>query len=345
MEAVEQATEKSAVEQVRKTSHERVEKRPLRIVIAGGSGHVGSMLARYFHSRGHSVVVLARTTSVRPWRVVAWDGEHLREWMKELEDADALVNLAGRSVNCRYHAGNRREILQSRIKTTRLLGIAIAKVKKPPRVWLNASTATIYRHALDRAMDEGSGEIGGQEADVPVTWKFSMDVAMRWEEAFFAVDTPKTRKVALRSAMTMSPDRGGIFDKLVSLVRFGLGGPTGPGNQYVSWIHEEDFARAIEFLIAHEEIEGAVNLASPEPLPNHELMRALRAAWGARIGLPAKEWMLKAGAVFLRTETELVLKSRRVVPGRLLAAGFKFEFPYWRVAAEDLVRRWRRRRA
>ena len=328
-------------ERIEKKVTKPIEKRPLRIVIAGGSGHVGDMLARHFHSRGHSVLVLARTTSLRPWRMVAWDGEHLREWVRELEGVDAVINLAGRSVNCRYHAGNRREILESRIKSTRLLGIAIAKLKEPPRVWLNASTATIYRHALDRAMDERTGEIGGQETDAPETWKFSVEVATRWEESFFAVSTPKTRKVALRSAMTMSPDRGGIFDALLRLVRFGLGGPAGSGMQFVSWIHEEDFASAIEFLIEHEEIEGAVNLAAPEPLPNREFMQALRRAWGARIGLPASPWMLEAGAILLRTETELILKSRRVVPGRLLAAGFRFRFPYWRVAAEDLVRRRR----
>ncbi|HYL62651.1 MAG TPA: TIGR01777 family oxidoreductase [Candidatus Methylomirabilis sp.] len=317
----------------------------MRIVIAGANGHVGNVLARYFHSRGDSVVVLARTTYLKPWRVVAWDGEHLREWMKELEGADAVINLVGRSVDCRYSAAHRREILESRVRSTRLLGVAIAKLKNPPRVWLNASTATIYRHALDRAMDERTGEIGGNEADAPATWRFSIEVATKWEESFFAAYTPKTRKVALRSAMIMSPDRGGIFDTLLRLVRFGLGGPAGSGAQYVSWIHEEDFARAIAFLIAQEEIEGAVNVAAPEPLPNREFMLALRRAWGARMGLAAKGWILRVGAVLLRTETELILKSRRVVPGRLLEAGFRFQFPYWRVAAKDLVRRWRLRLA
>lgn len=315
--------------------------RTLRIVIAGGNGHVGGGLARYFHAKGHEVVVLARTTSLKPWRMVAWDGEHLREWVREIEGADVVINLVGRSVNCRYSAAHRREILESRVKSTRLLGIAIAKVKRPPRLWLNASTATIYRHAPDRAMDEQSGEIGGHEADAPESWKFSIEVATRWEESLFASYTPKTRKVALRSAMIMSTERGGIFDMLLRLVRYGLGGAAGSGEQYMSWIHEQDFARAIEFLIAHEEIDGAVNVAAPEPLPNREFMRALRAAWGARFGLSARAWMLAAGAVLLRTETELILKSRRVVPGRLLAAGFRFAFPYWRVAAEELVRRRR----
>ncbi|HKW56541.1 MAG TPA: TIGR01777 family oxidoreductase [Candidatus Acidoferrum sp.] len=330
-------------EQIREIATQQIELRPLRVVIAGGNGHVGNVLAPYFHSRGHSVVVLARTTHLKPWPMVAWDGEHLREWMKELEGADAVINLVGRSVNCRYSAAHRREILESRVKSTRLLGVAIAKLKNPPLVWLNASTATIYRHALDRAMDERTGEIGGHEAGAPATWKFSIEVATKWEESFFAACLPKTRRVALRSAMIMSPEHGGIFDTLLRLVRLGLGGPAGSGTQYVSWIHEQDFARAIEFLVAHQEIEGAVNVAAPEPLPNSEFMLALRKAWGARIGLPAREWMLRIGAVLLRTETELILKSRRVVPGRLLDAGFRFQFPCWPVAAEGLVRRWRLR--
>ncbi len=315
--------------------------RPLHIVIAGGSGQVGNILSRYFHARGHSIVVLSRTTVPSPWRAVAWDGENLRDWANELDGADAVINLAGRSVNCRYNAANQREILESRVKTTRLLGLAIAKLKQPPRVWLNAGTATIYRHAFDRPMDEQTGDVGGQEANAPATWKFSIDVATRWEESFFAVSTPRTRKVVLRSAMTMSPDRGGVFGTLLRLVRFGLGGAAGSGEQFVSWIHGEDFARAIGFLLAHDELDGAVNLAAPQPLPNREFMRALRKAWGARIGLLVKEWMLEAGAIFLRTETELILKSRRVVPGRLLSSGFQFHFPSWPAASADLVRRWK----
>jgi uncharacterized protein (TIGR01777 family) len=210
---------------------------------------------------------------------------------------------------------------------------------------MNASTATIYRHSLDRPMDEETGEIGGTEPGVPSTWRFSIDVATSWEEAFFAAVTPRTRKLALRSAVTMSPDRGGIFDTLLGLVRFGMGGAAGSGRQFVSWIHEADFCNAVEFLIEHEEMSGIVNLAAPNPLSNGEFMQALRKAWGAWIGLPASHWMLEIGAVFLRTETELILKSRRVVPGRLLHSGFQFRFPEWSAAAKDLVERWRRQRS
>src|ERR1700682_1338485 len=292
--------------------------RLLRIVLAGGSGQVGNILARHFHQQGHDVTVLGRGGAVAPWRIVSWDGRNLDDWVGELEGADVVINLAGRSVNCRYNTRNRREILDSRVETTRLLGEAIGGLAHPPRLWMNASTATIYRHALDRDMDEFTGELGGKEPDVPSEWHFSIDVAIRWERALFAANTPATRKIALRSAMVMSPSRGGIFDMLLRLVRFGLGGTIGPGTQFVSWVHETDFVRAIEYLIAHEEIEGTVNIAAPGPLPNAEFMKALRKAWGTSFGLPARQWMLALGAILVRTETELILKSRRVVPGRLL---------------------------
>lgn len=315
--------------------------RPLRVVIPGGSGQVGNVLARHFHARGDSVVVLSRTTFPAPWRIVAWDGVNLRSWVRELEKADVLINLSGRSVNCRYNMANRREIMESRTQSARVLGEALNRLADPPRLWMNASTATIYRHALDRPMDEISGELDGNEPSGPSSWRFSIDVAKRWEETFFAANAPKTRKIALRSAMTMGPDHGGIFDVLLRLVRFGLGGAAGSGMQFVSWIHEADYLRAIDYLIAKEEVTGCVNTAAPGPLPNREFMAILRKAWGTTVGLPASEWMLELGAIFLRTETELILKSRRVVPGRLLGAGFQFRFSDWPSAAQDLVRQWR----
>ncbi len=314
---------------------------PLRIVIPGGSGQIGTLLARHFHARGHWVVVLARNPVVAPWRTVYWNGRDLGGWTRQLEEADVVINLAGRSVNCRYNASNRREIMESRVESTRALGRAIAEAAHPPALWMNASTATIYRHALDRAMDEATGEIGGNEPDAPSAWRFSIDVAASWERAFVETPTPRTRKIALRSAVVMSPDRGGIFDTLLGLVRAGLGGSSGSGEQFVSWIHDADFVRALEFLVEHEEFDGAVNISSPYPLANRDFMRALREAWGISIGLPAAAWMLEIGAVFMRTETELVLKSRRVVPGRLLQTGFMFQYPQWPAAARDLVQRWR----
>ena len=313
----------------------------MKIVIPGGSGQVGNVLARHFHGAGHDVTVLSRNPRPAPWRTVFWNGECLGDWAYTLENADACINLAGRSVNCRYNAANRRAILDSRVRSTNILGKAIARLDHPPAVWLNAATATIYRHALDRPMDEATGELGGNEPGAPSTWNFSIQVAKAWEAAFFATPTPRTRKVALRSAMTMSPDRGGVFDVLLSLVRHGLGGTIGSGTQFVSWIHEADFCRAIEFLIAHPELDGTVNLASPNPVPNRDFMRILREAWGTRIGLPTTSWMIEIGTFLMRTESELVLKSRRVVPGKLLAAGFQFQFPEWQAAAKNLVEQWR----
>jgi len=315
--------------------------RKLRIVIPGGSGQVGNVLARHFHGQGHSIIVLSRHPEPSPWQVLPWNGRELGTWATAIDGADIVINLAGRSVNCRYTPANRREIMDSRILSTRVVGQAIKNAVNPPSLWMNASTATIYRHALDRAMDEATGALGGHEPDAPSTWRFSIDVATSWEEEFFAAPTPGTRKIPLRSAMTMSPDSDGIFGTLLRLVRAGLGGKAASGKQFISWIHETDFLRAIDFLIDHQSLDGCINVCSPCPLQNQEFMRVLRQAWGTRIGLPTTHWMLEVGAVFLRTETELILKSRRVVPQRLLDAGFKFNFADWQNAAVDLVDRWR----
>ncbi len=318
----------------------------MKIVLPGGSGQVGTILARSLHADGHDVVVLSRHPGPAAWRSLKWNVETLESWAGEVDGADVVVNLAGRSVNCRYTTENRRAILESRIRTTRLVGAAIAQAARPPRVWLQASTATIYAHRFDAPNDEATGIIGGTEIGVPDTWRFSIDVATSWERAAREAHTaaPATRLVLLRSAMTMSPDRGGIFDTMLALVKRGLGGNAGNGKQYVSWIHEFDFVRAVRWLVEHEEIAGAVNLASPQPLPYAEFMAALRAAAGVHLALPATRWMLELGALFMRTETELVLKSRRVVPGVLLQHGFTFEHPTWPEAAHELCRRHRARR-
>ena len=312
----------------------------MKIVLPGGSGQVGTLLARAFQKDGHEVVVLSRRVYSAPWRVVAWDAESVGYWADEIAGADVVINLAGRSVNCRYTPENRRLILESRVNSTRAVGAAIARAKKPPRVWLQSSTATIYADRYDAPNDEFTGILGGAEPDVPDTWRFSIEVAQAWEQALNEAETPDTRKVALRSAMVMSPDRGGVFDVLLGLVRLGLGGTEGSGRQYLSWIHGEDFVRSLYWLMAHE-MAGAVNIASPDPLPNREFMQALREAWGTKLGLPATEWMLEIGTRLMQSESELVLKSRRVVPARLRQNGFEFQFPDWPDAAQDLCRKWR----
>ena len=310
----------------------------MKVVIPGGSGQVGTVLARALHGDGHDVVVLSRRPGIRPWRVVAWDGATLGNWQSEVDGCDVVINLTGRSVDCRYTRANCKEILESRVLSTRVVGQAIARASRPPRVWLQASTATIYAHRYDRPNDE-SGMLGGNELTAPSSWRFSIDVARAWERAFEEAATEGTRKIALRSAMTLSPDRGGVFDALLGLVRHGLGGTAGDGRQFMSWIHYEDFVAAVRWLIDHD-TEGIVNVAAPNPVSNAEFMRILREARGASFGLPASKWMLEIGAVFLRTETELILKSRRVVPTRLLEHGFTFKFPAWGDAARDLCHQW-----
>jgi uncharacterized protein (TIGR01777 family) len=312
----------------------------MKIVIPGGSGQVGAVLARAFVDDGHDVVVLSRSSQNENWKTVAWDAEAIGPWADEIEGADVVINLAGRSVNCRYNADNRRQMMDSRVNSTRVVGEAIAQSSNPPRVWLQASTATIYAHRFDAPNDDVTGIIGGNEPDAPDTWNFSIDIATSWERVTNEADTPRTRKVLMRSALILSPDRGGIFDTLLSLVRFGLGGTAASGKQYISWIHELDFIRSIYWLIEHDELSGPINIASPNPLPNKEFMRILRDVYGIPIGLPAFEWQLAIGAFLMRSETELILKSRRVVPKLLTDSGFDFELPEWKEAAEDLVHRW-----
>jgi len=314
----------------------------MKIIIPGGSGQVGTILSRAFQQRGDEVVVLSRSEhSKQPWRLVKWDGETIGDWSKQFEGADVIINLAGQSVNCRYTEQNRRIITDSRINSTRIIGEAIACAKRAPRLWLQASTATIYAHRFDAPNDEATGIIGGSEPNVPDTWRFSIDVATSWERVADEWPTPRTRKILMRSAIIMSPNHDGPFDMLLRLVRFGLGGAFGNGKQYVSWIHDQDFVQAVFWLIRHNEMEGTINLAAPESVTNREFMQVLRQTWGIPVGLPSTKWMLELGAFLLRSETELMLKSRRVIPARLLQSGFEFQFTDWAAAAADLCARWR----
>jgi uncharacterized protein (TIGR01777 family) len=316
----------------------------MKFVLAGGSGQVGQGLVAPLRDAGHELVVLSRNAAPGPVRSVAWNARSVGEWAQEVDGADVVVNLAGRSVNCRYSDANRREIMESRVDATVALGEAITAARRPPRVWLQMSTATIYAHRFDAANDEHTGILGGSEPEAPDTWRFSTDVAHAWEAAAEAFELPHTRLVLMRSAMVMRPSRDGIFDVLLGLVRRGLGGPVAGGRQYVSWVHHDDFAQALLWLAEHEELSGAVNICAPGPLPQREFMAALRGAWGARVGLPATRWMAAIGAFAMRTETELIFKSRRVVPARLLESGFLFDHPDWPAAAEDLCTAWRRDR-
>ncbi|MGD9648790.1 MAG: TIGR01777 family oxidoreductase [Pirellulales bacterium] len=315
-----------------------------KLILPGGNGFLGRLLAPWFAERGWEVVVLSRRGErvAGAARTVLWDGANLDDWRQEVDGAAAVVNLAGRSVNCRYHERNRREIMASRVRSTQLLGEAIAACQHPPRVWLNSSTATIYKHSYEWAMTESRGEIAGTPAAKD---EFSVRVAQAWEEALSAADTPHTRKVAMRLGMVFGLEQGTVFQVLRRLTRARLGGPMAGGRQYVSWIHEVDFCRAVEWLVAHDELVGPVNVVAPVPRTNRELMAQFRRICRVRVGLPATSWMLEVGSALLRTETELVIKSRRGVPKRLLDAGFEFRYPELGPALDELAARLSSRRA
>jgi len=280
-----------------------------KIVIAGGTGFVGQYLNKKFTAEGYEVILISRNKNH-----VGWDNISLMT--EALENADMLINLAGKSVDCRYNQKNKKEIFDSRIDTTRRLGEAINSCKNPPPLWINSSTATIYRHAEDRPMTESTGEIGTG---------FSVNVATNWEKTFFSFTLPQTRQVALRMAIVLG-NTGGVIKPLQNLVRFGLGGKQGSGKQMFSWIHMEDLYRVITFVQQHNELSGVLNTAAPNPVTNKIFMQQLRTGMGAWFGFPAPVWLLKIGAVLIKTETELILKSRWVIPERLLAAGFQFQY-------------------
>ncbi|MFC0214800.1 TIGR01777 family oxidoreductase [Paenibacillus chartarius] len=292
-----------------------------KIVLAGGTGFIGQYLQDRFRELGYEVVVISR----RPGHVSWQDADAI---LAALEGAELLVNLAGKSVNCRYNASNREQILTSRTKTTEILGRALLLCTNPPPLWLNSSTATIYRHAEDRPMTEATGEIGSG---------FSVDVAASWERAFFAFELPRTRQVALRIAIVLG-ESGGVMIPYMNLVKFGLGGVQGSGRQKFSWIHVEDVFGIIRFLQEHEHIRGVINCSAPNPVSNRELMQLLRESMGRSFGLPAARWMLELGAFFLRTETELILKSRWVVPERLLQEGYRFRYERLEQALKAIVK-------
>lgn len=307
-----------------------------RIILAGGSGFLGRTLIAWLGARGCESVVLTRSPgscfTSPATRAVAWDARTPGLWMKELDGAEALINLAGRSVNCRYTPRNRAAIVESRTLSTRILGEAVGACGNPPRVWLNLSTATIYRHTSGEAHDE-RGEIA---ATPEAKDAFSIEVARAWEEAFDRAHAPRTRKVILRTSMVFGREPWGVYEVLRRLVRFGLGGNMAHGGQFVSWIHATDFCRAVAWLIDRDSASGTYNIASPHPVTNFEMMRTLRRVLHRPIGLPAARWMLEVAAFLMRTETELIIKSRRVVPARMLEEGFTFRFPSLDAAVADL---------
>jgi uncharacterized protein (TIGR01777 family) len=312
-----------------------------KIIIAGGSGFIGEEMIRYF-GKDNKIVILTRllpntsnnrnqyssltSTELSNTTFIQWDGKTIGGWYKELEAADIIVNMAGKSVNCRYTAKNKREIIDSRINATKVIGEAINKLVQPPKLWINASSATIYRHAADKPQDELTGEIKDD---------FSVRVCKQWEETLYEQRTPFTRKIALRMAITLGS--GGVMIPYFNLLKFGLGGKQGNGKQMYSWVHIEDTCRMIEYFYEHDELEGTFNCSSPNPVSNEEFMKTLRKATDTTIGLPAFEWMLKLGAIIIGTETELILKSRWVIPTKALQAGFVLKYPHLTDALEQVI--------
>lgn len=299
-----------------------------RLVLAGGSGFLGRAVARHFSELSWDVVTVSRSPSAvpMPGRWVRWDGLRQGKWSREIDGAAAVLNLAGRTVNCRYTAQNMLDIYISRLDTTRALGAAIREAATPPPIWMNSSTGTIYRDA-QTPQTEDAGKIGTG---------FSVDVGQRWEAALMEEELPHTRRVALRTAMVYGPGADGVMATTDPLMRLGLGGPMAGGGQYVSWIHERDFCRAVEFLIEGD-LSGPVNVSAPQPLPNRDFLRAYRHAWGMPLGIPSTAGLISLGAKVMNSEAELLLKSRYAVPERLLKAGFKFDYPGWPEAIAALV--------
>jgi len=300
-----------------------------KIIIPGGSGFIGKYVASFFHKKNHTVIILTRGKAriENGITYLNWNGKSFGKWTKELEDAEMVLNLAGKSVDCRYNEKNKKEILNSRIDSTKIIGEAIDNCIVPPKLWINMSTATIYEHTLEgKANDEKNGIIGND---------FSMNVAKSWEKTFNDFTLFATRKIAMRTSIVLGKE-GGALAHLVPLVKFGLGGKNGSGKQFVSWIHVEDLARIIEWFIGNKKSSGAYNCTSPTPIPNEFFMKKIRTAFGIPFGLPAAKWMIEIGTFLLRSESELVLKSRKVIPGRLLKEGFVFKFEQLEKVLKDI---------
>lgn len=288
-----------------------------KLIIAAGTGFLGNVLIQHFNNKFEEIVILTRGKSEIKNKIkyVNWNAKSFSGWENELENADVVINLAGKSVDCRYTEKNKAEILSSRIDSTKILNEAILKCKNPPKHFINSSTATIYRHSEDKEMDEYTGEIGND---------FSMNVAKSWEKTFYEVETPNTLKTAIRTSIVLGKN-GGAFVPLKKLTQLGLGGKSGNGRQFISWIHEKDFERAVEFII-EKKLSGSTNVVSPKPIHNEAFMKKLQKAIGIPFGLPISKTLLEFGARIINTEAELVLKSRNVIPKRLTENGFEFEY-------------------
>ena len=301
-----------------------------KIIIAGGNGFIGKFLTEFFKTKAEEVIILSRSIpkKIGNVRYLQWDGKTLGEWKNSLEGAELLINLTGKSVNCRYTEKNKNEIINSRVNSTQVLGEAVKQLKNPPAVWFNAASATIYRHAEDRPNDEYNGEF---END------FSVQVCKKWEQSFNELKLSSTRKIILRMAIVMGANDG-VFPRFKNIVQYGLGGKQGNGNQYFSWLHEDDLAAILEHLYKHAELEGVFNIASPNAIQNKAMMKSYKELMNPILSLPLPSWMLKLGGLLMGTEPELLLKSRWVLPKRLEESGFTFKYPDFKIALKSLLK-------
>lgn len=299
-----------------------------KVIVAAANGFLGRNLVEYLKGRYEVVALVRKEYSFEGVKSVVWDGETLGEWVNELEGAFAVVNLAGRSVDCRYNDKNKAEIYRSRLNSTAVLGQAIDLCDQKPKVWLNAASATIYRHSLDTPMTEEQGEYGTG---------FSVDVCQKWEETFFEYTYKHVRQVALRTAIVIGKN-GGSLAPMKRLAQVGLGGKQGRGDQMFSWLHIEDFCAAVEHIMENEELKGPVNMSAPNPVQNHQFMRSIRNFLNQKMGIPLNKTLLELGARIIKTETELILKSRYVIPRKLLNNGYSFRYPTVEEALNDLFK-------
>lgn len=301
-----------------------------KIILAGGTGQIGTALCEFYAERAEKIIVLSRSKAKQQGNIqyVKWDAATQGSWVKEIDAADMLINLCGKNVNCRYTEKNKKEIFDSRTNSTKALAKAIAACRMPPKLWIQSASATIYRHAEDRPMTEKDGIIGSG---------FSVEVCKKWEKVFWEETLPFTmRKAILRTSLVLGKKEG-VFPRLRNLTKAGLGGKQGTGKQWVSWIHEADVVNMIEWIATHEQIEGVINCTAPVPLKNEEWMKLIRKGLNIPIGLPSPAWMLELGAIIIRTETELILKSRWVLPRKIQKTGFQFQYPEAAVAINDLI--------
>jgi uncharacterized protein (TIGR01777 family) len=299
-----------------------------RIILAGGSGFLGNALGEYFGTRDYEIIVLTRSQSKTTGQAqhITWDGQTLGEWASWFDEAEAVINLTGKSVNCRYTSSNRQEIIASRINSVNVITQAIQQCRTPPNVWVQAGSLAIYGDTGDRICDEAAPHGQG----------FPVETCELWEQAFNASELPNIRKVLLRTGFALGRN-GGALKPLTDLTKLFLGGTAGTGRQYISWLHMEDLNRMFEWSVERPDVEGIFNATGPNPVTNAQFMRTLRHVMHRPWSPPIPNFAVRFGSLLMQTEADLVLKGRRCLPQRLVEKGFAFKYSELANALRDLV--------